>query len=147
MPANGNQQPGAILWHDLTVPDAESVRDFYAGVVGWSPEAVAMDGYDDFNMNSAPGGDPAAGICHARGGNADLPPQWLAYVAVADLASSIARCRELGGSVVAGPKGGSSGDGVGDGAFCVIRDPAGAVLALLQVAAPAAPVAGEQTGP
>jgi predicted enzyme related to lactoylglutathione lyase len=27
--------PGTIAWTDLTVPDAEKVRDFYAAVVGW----------------------------------------------------------------------------------------------------------------
>lgn len=102
-----------------------------------------MEGYDDFNMLAAPGGDPAAGICHARGGNADLPPQWLAYVAVADLDASIARCRALGGSVVAGPKGGC-GDGDGDGAYCVIRDPAGAVLALIQVAGASPPTGAKE---
>jgi len=26
--------------------------------------------------------DPVAGICHARGANANLPAQWLIYVAV-----------------------------------------------------------------
>jgi len=41
------QNAGAIAWIDLTVPDAESLRDFYAAVAGWTPSAVAMDGYDD----------------------------------------------------------------------------------------------------
>ncbi|GAA3933884.1 hypothetical protein GCM10023085_14000 [Actinomadura viridis] len=38
----------------------------------------------------------------------------------------LARCAELGGAVVSGPK------GQGPGAYCVIQDPAGAVLALMQ---------------
>ena len=63
------QDPGTIGWIDLTVPDADRVRDFYAEVVGWHPEPVDMDGYSDFVMKS-PGGAPAAGVCHARGTNA-----------------------------------------------------------------------------
>lgn len=116
--------PGSIAWHDLTVPDAERVRDFYARVVGWKAEPVEMEGYADFNMTS--GGKPAAGVCHARGMNSALPAQWLMYIVVADLDASLAAVRELGGEVVAGPKGG------GGARYAVIRDPARAVCALYQ---------------
>lgn len=119
---------GTIAWTDLTVADAPRVRDFYAAVAGWRAEGVDMGGYEDFNMIPAGGDRPAAGICHARGGNADLPAQWLVYVVVADLDASIERCRDLGGAVIAGPK------GSGSQRFCVIRDPAGAVCALVQQA-------------
>ena len=29
---------GKILWHDLTVNDAEKVSDFYKEVIGWDKE-------------------------------------------------------------------------------------------------------------
>ena len=118
---------GTIGWTDLTVEDAERIRDFYARVVGWSPSPVAMEGYDDFNMNTPSGGQPTAGICHARGPNADLPPQWMIYIVVEDVDRSVARCTELGGRVVTGPRGSAS-----TGRTCVIQDPAGAVAALYQ---------------
>lgn len=117
---------GRILWHDLTVERAEEIRDFYRKVVGWGWEPVQMGGYDDFNMLAPGPGEAVAGVCHARGSNADLPPQWLMYVAVDDVGESAARCREAGGEVVAGPR------GTGEGRYCVIRDPAGAVVALCQ---------------
>ena len=66
---------GTIGWIDLTVDDAEHLRDFYATVTGWRPEPVAMGGWDDFNMVAPATGRPAAGICYARGGNAGLPPR------------------------------------------------------------------------
>ena len=69
-------------------------------------------------------GECVAGICHARGSNAELPPQWLMYVTVEDVDRSAARCTELGGQVLVGPK------PLAGGRFCVIRDPAGAVCAL-----------------
>src|SRR5690606_35650708 len=59
-------RPGAILWTDLTVPDAERVRDFYEGVVGWTPTAVEMGGYADWSMETDDG-TAVAGVCHARG--------------------------------------------------------------------------------
>ena len=46
-------RPGSITWQDLTVEDAEKVRDFYASVVGWKAEAVHMPGYADFVMTAA----------------------------------------------------------------------------------------------
>jgi uncharacterized protein len=116
---------GSVAWVDLTVDNAVAVRDFYRAVVGWVPADVDMPGYKDFSMNISSDGTPAAGICHARGSNADLPPQWLIYITVEDIDQSIARCVELGGSVIAGPRGMGS-----QGRYCVIRDPAGAVVAL-----------------
>jgi len=120
---------GSIGWVDLTVDDAASIRDFYADVVGWKPEPVDMGDYSDFNMTRADG-TPSAGVCHARGSNADLPASWLVYVNVPDLDGSMERCRARGGEVVVGPK-----EMSGHGRYAVIRDPAGAVMALFQPAA------------
>ena len=121
-----DQEIGKIGWIDITVDDASGLRDFYAKVVGWKPEDVSMGEYSDYNMTMPASGTPAAGVCHARGGNADLPPQWLIYIVVEDADASARICTEHGGNIVAGPK------GIGGGKFCVIEDPAGAVCALYQ---------------
>lgn len=118
---------GTIAWTDLTVADADGVRAFYEEVVGWSSAGVDMGGYEDFNMIAPGTGGPVAGVCHARGTNADMPAAWLIYVIVADLEASMARCRELGGAVVVDAKEAGS-----MGRYCVIRDPAGAVMALFE---------------
>jgi predicted enzyme related to lactoylglutathione lyase len=118
----GNPRPGTIAWRDLTVPDADSVSKFYSAVVGWKREV--FDG--DYNMILPGGGAPAAGICFARGVNANLPPQWLIYIVVRDLEESLRNCLRLRGELLDGPR------AVGSGRFCVIRDPAGAVAALLE---------------
>lgn len=125
MSGDGKPEIGSIGWIDLTVENAVEVRDFYSGVVGWEPAAVSMGDYDDFSMTAPGSGKPMAGVCHARGGNADLPPQWLIYITVADADAAAARCGELGGEVLVGPK-----DMAGYGRYCVVRDPAGAVSAL-----------------
>jgi uncharacterized protein len=118
---------GMIGWVDLTVNNADEIRDFYKKVIGWDSDPVDMDGYEDFCMLAPSGSEPVTGICHARGGNADLPAQWLVYITVADLDASIEACTTGGGSVVTGPR-----DMGEDGRFCVIKDPAGAVAALYQ---------------
>lgn len=121
---------GTIGWFDLTVPDAMKVRDFYQSVVGWEASPVDMGGYSDFCMRP-PGSDGAvAGICHARGNNAGIPPQWLMYIIVENVDAAARRCSESGGEVVNGPR-----EIAGYGRMCVIRDPAGAVAALYQPAA------------
>ena len=117
---------GKIGWFDLTVENAEAIRDFYASVVGWRPEDVNMGDYSDFNMTMPASGDPAAGICHAKGDNAGLPSQWLIYITVADVDASAAACTENGGEVIVGPK------SMGGGKFAVIKDPNGSVAALYQ---------------
>ena len=122
-----SQEPvaGSIVWKDLTVENADVIRDFYAEVVGWKHEACDMGGYDDYNMMPAASDEAIAGICHARGSNDNLPPQWLLYVTVEDIDSSIRRCVDLGGHLVDGPR------KMGSNRFCVLKDPAGAVIALI----------------
>lgn len=116
---------GAVLWRDLTVTDATRIRDFYREVVGWTSSEHDMGGYADYNIHDAEG-NVVAGICHARGQNAKVPPQWLIYIAVADVAASARRVVELGGKVLDEPR------PIGGKPFCIIQDPAGAVAALIQ---------------
>jgi predicted enzyme related to lactoylglutathione lyase len=124
----GNDTPavGTIGWRDLTVDNAEGLRDFYTSVVGWQSSAQDMGGYSDFSMVVPATGETVAGVCHARGSNADIPPQWMVYITVADVDNSAARCVEHGGEVVKGPA------PLAGGRFCIIRDPAGAVCALYE---------------
>ena len=119
--------PGAIGWTDLTVPDASALRDFYAAVAGWTWSGIDMGGYEDFVMTRPGDGEAVAGICHARGGNAGMPAQWMVYVMIPDLDAGLARGRELGGEVLVGPK--SMGP---TQRYAVIRDPAGAVAGLFE---------------
>jgi len=116
---------GTIGWTDLTVPDATAVSAFYASVAGWNVMPLSMGDYDDDVMTVPGGDDGVAGICHARGNNADLPATWMIYITVADLDASLAPCTAGGGSVLVEPR--SSG---GTAAYAVIRAPAGAAVAL-----------------
>ena len=119
--------PGTVGWMDLTVPNADEVRDFYAAVAGWQHSPIEMGGYSDYSMLAADG-ECVAGVCHARGINADIPPQWLIYINVENLDRSVAECSRLGGSVIAPPR------KMGGSRVCIIRDPAGAVCALYEAA-------------
>jgi len=116
---------GKIDWVDLTVADAPGIRNFYKAVVGWNSEDVDMGNYADYNMKMPETNDTIAGICHARGSNANLPGQWLIYVRVSSVQESVAECEKRGGKVLDGPRRMAGMN------FCVIEDPAGAALALM----------------
>lgn len=118
---------GSFSWADLTVENASEIKDFYASVIGYSFTEVDMGGYGDYCMNSPADDQTKTGICHAKGGNKDLPPMWLIYFYVANLDESLEKLKEKGGQILAGPK--SYGGG---SVYAVIKDPAGACCALFQ---------------
>ncbi|MDX2033170.1 MAG: VOC family protein [Blastocatellia bacterium] len=120
---------GSIGWMDLTVENADQVRDFYSQVAGWQSQGLDMGGYEDYVMMD-PSGKAVGGVCHARGGNVGLPKVWMIYIVVEDLDASLARCREFGGEAVTEPK------IAGGGRYCVVRDPAGVAVALYQTIQP-----------
>lgn len=118
---------GEIAWVDLTIPNAKEVRDFYQSVVGWGCDEFDMGEYSDYVVATPDENkDTVAGIVHARGPNADLPPYWLIYIKVANLDESMAAAKSNGGEILAGPK------SVGEARFCVIKDPAGAVFGIIE---------------
>ena len=129
-----NPEVGKIGWIDLTIDDADAVRDFYKAVVGWEVSAFSLGDYDDYCV--APPADaenPVAGICHRRGPNANVPSQWLMYVTVANLKESMAAAESNGGKVICPER-----DMGSHGTMCVVQDPAGAVCAIIQPASSSA---------
>jgi predicted enzyme related to lactoylglutathione lyase len=130
LPADGTAaRVGRISWLDLTVADASAIRDFYRQVVDWSVQDVGMeDGserYADYKM-FGDDGNPAAGVRHARGVNLGLPPMWMIYLPVGDLAESVRRVREEGGKIIKATRGNDE-----ELACAVVQDLVGACLALV----------------
>lgn len=118
---------GSILWHDLTVSDADKVSEFYSKVIGWEKQTFDMGGYNDYVMNISGTEDTAAGICHARGSNANIPPQWLIYVKVENLDSAMKACTDNGGRIIGDKR--NMGE---HGIYCLIQDPAGAHVMIFE---------------
>jgi hypothetical protein len=92
------------MWVDLTTPDAEEARDFYAEVCGWKVAETPVENYVDYTMVDPVTGEPIAGICHRQGPNEFIPPQWMVYFEVADLDKAIATAIRKGGDVIDGPR-------------------------------------------
>jgi predicted enzyme related to lactoylglutathione lyase len=118
---------GEMAWLDLSIKNAEQVKKFYQDVIGWKAEATSMGDYNDYTMMTS-SGTAVGGVCHATGVNSDLPPAWLPYFLVEDIALSVAQVIENGGDVVTEIK------TMGDDKYAVIKDPAGAACAIYQKA-------------
>lgn len=121
-----NFQAGTIISADVTVNKSEEVRDFYKKVIGWDHSEYQRGDSTDYFMTT-PDGQLVAGICQKSGSLAELPPVWLVYFGVDDLAASLKECRDLGGKVLTEPQ------SVSQGSYAVIEYPAGAICALSQI--------------
>jgi len=131
-------QLGDMAWLDLSVPNAEQVKNFYQKVLGWQTEQVNMncdgESYQDFAMSSVQNESISekttdsfvTGICHAKGSNADMPAVWLPYFLVADIELAVTIVQAEDGKLVTKIK------SMGDDKFVVIEDPCGAQCALYQ---------------
>ncbi len=116
MGARDSYPAGTFCWVDLATTDAPAAQRFYAELLGW--DAPGVDRYVHWTRD----GHDVAGV-YPR----DDEPHWTSYVAVADADATAARASALGGSVAEAPF-----DAGPEGRRALLRDPAGAHVALWQ---------------
>ena len=80
--------------------------------------------YVDYVMKDSEG-NWVGGICHARGVNNNIPPQWIVYIHVANIKDSVEKCKKLGGKVIK-----EATDSKGNYIYAMLQDPEGAVIAV-----------------
>ncbi|MDE2874376.1 MAG: VOC family protein [Gemmatimonadota bacterium] len=113
---------GRFSWHEIMTTDTDAARDFYPKITGWGTSM--WDGGEmpyEMWMN---GEMPVGGLMDLPA--PDVPPCWLAYVSTPDLDATMAKVRDLGGSIMgemAVPE---------VGRFAVIADPQGGVIAVIE---------------
>jgi uncharacterized protein len=116
---------GRFVWHELMTTDVEAAKSFYQNVIGWA--ANRYEGNADYTLWMA-GQTPVGGLMKLSDDAAAMgaPPNWLAYIEVPDVDATIDQVTKLGGAVVVPAQ---TIDQVGR--FAVLRDPAGAVFAVM----------------
>jgi predicted enzyme related to lactoylglutathione lyase len=114
---------GRFAWHELHTTDRTRALKFYSQLVGWETKDVPMGPGEPYGLCLLNGKD-IAGITKSKAG-ADVPPHWLAYIAVDNVDASAAKATELRGKVLNPPM-----DIPNVGRFAVVADPQGAVFAL-----------------
>ena len=116
---------GRIVWHELMTKDPKAAEPFYKHVVGWTTSPY--EGNKDYTMWMA-GENPAGGLMAMPPEAEEMgaPPNWLTYIAVPDVDETSEQAEKQGASVLAPAR---SIEGVGR--FAVLRDPQGAVFAVI----------------
>ena len=118
------QNHGAFSWMELQTPETDAAKSFYAKVIGWEQEEMAMPNgaYSAIKVK----GQPIGGFKSQEGGF------WMPYITVDDVEERTRIAQENGAKVLAGPM---DLPGVGKGA--AIEDPFGARAFLITYAPPA----------
>jgi predicted enzyme related to lactoylglutathione lyase len=121
-------EPGTLIWNELATTDTDAAKAFYGAVFGWTSED--MTGEDGMSYTRWGLDGKGVGGMMAMGDDypAGVPPNWLAYFAVADCAAAVARVVELGGSIQLEPM------TISMGTFAVLADPNRAVFAVIELA-------------
>jgi uncharacterized protein len=109
---------GCMVWNELATPDPARARDFFSELLGWTIEPEES-GYGVIKNRGALNG----GIRPPQAGE---PTHWLVYFTVASLDDAVAKIRDGGGSVIAGPT------ETPVGRVAAVRDPQGAAFALFE---------------
>ena len=119
-------EPGAISWFELATTSPASAQDFYTQVLPWEagPDPDAPFEYTLVKV----AGNPAAGILQIGEDWGPVPPNWGIYFGVDDVDATVAKARELGGSVIVEPR-----DIADFARFSVLRDAEGAVFNVIRL--------------
>jgi predicted enzyme related to lactoylglutathione lyase len=121
-------EAGTPSWADLGTTDSEAAVAFYAGLFGWEAENTPAGPAGTYVMCRL-GGKDVVGLyeqdeaMRSRG----VPPLWLVYISVDDVAAAAKAVEEAGGTVHAQPF-----DVAEAGRMALVQDPTGAMFGLWQ---------------
>lgn len=116
---------GRFVWHQLMTRDVPGAKNYYSKLVGWKTMAWPLD--------------PAFTVCHADVGPvagimeipaevpADVPSHWVQYIGTRDVDATADAAVRAGGSVMKPPS-----DMQGAGRYAVLKDPQGALFAIIE---------------
>jgi uncharacterized protein len=122
-------EPGSFSWNELYTRDVPTAVEFYKKIFGWGVEETQMDfgPYMVFKVEERP---IAGGIDMSSIGLPEsVPPHWLVYFVVKNTDDAVAKAKELGGNILAGPQPTPMGP------MAVIDDPVGAAFAVIEITA------------
>lgn len=121
-----SEYAGRFIWYELGTTDRAGAEKFYTQVIGWKTQP--FPGPMPYTLWVA-GAKQVGGLMDLpeQARQMGAPPNWLGYVAVEDADATVARAKELGGSVFVPPT-----DIPNVGRFAVLADPTGAVFALIR---------------
>ena len=119
--------PGSFGWNELVTPDPAAARKVFGGLLGWSFDEMPMPDGGSYVVAKA-GQQMVGGMFKMAGPQFDgVPPHWMGYITVSDVDAAAKKVPTLGGKVQVPPT-----DIPNVGRFCMIVDPTGAYVSLMQ---------------
>ncbi|MFC1529603.1 VOC family protein [Gemmatimonadota bacterium] len=106
---------------ELMTHDLEGAKAFYSGLFDWKWEEYPMESGNYWMID--PGKDPKGGIMKAP--QPEIPPHWIIYTKVDDVAVTLEKAKELGGTIIV-----EKTEIPEMGAFGTFQDPTGGVMAV-----------------
>lgn len=115
---------GGFCWFELATPNVHAAKEFYSKMLGWNFSETSVGDTTYTIIHSAD--DEFGGMWEIPATETkDIPPHWLGYIAVEDLAAKLKEAEQLGATIkVPTTTAGKYGK------FAVIVDPTGAHVAL-----------------
>ncbi len=115
---------GRFVWHQLMTRDVPGAKKFYSGLMGWKAQPWPLD--PTYTVCHA-ADVPVAGIMEIPADlPAEVPSHWLQYIGTRDVDGTADAAVRAGGSVVKAPS-----DMPGAGRYAVLKDPQGALFAII----------------
>ncbi|MGO1049478.1 VOC family protein [Crossiella sp. CA198] len=122
MPERDGYTAGTPSWVDVSTPDLDAAKEFYAALFGWT-YTPGEEKYG-YYVNALVRDRIVAGLGPAQ---PDAPPMWGSYLHTEDAEGAVARARSAGGTIVVEPM------TVGSfGTMAIALDPAGALIGFWQ---------------
>lgn len=118
-------EPGGMAWCEVNTRDAAAAAAFYQRVFSLGADVMEMQGTPYHMLKNHD--RPVCGVLQMTAEWGEIPPHWMAYFAVADADAAKATVEANGGQVPFGPFDSPYGR------ICVVQDPQGAMVSLIQL--------------
>lgn len=128
--ANEKPAHGTFCWNELLTRDRAGAGKFYSELLGWNAADSKMPGMD-YTMFKTGDKDAGGMMDMPKEIPNEVPSHWMSYITVDDVDETASKVTDLGGTILQGPQ-----DIPQVGRFCAIKDPTGAVVGLITLAAP-----------
>lgn len=124
-------QGSTFVWHEVYGPNAQAIVDFYTKALDFGTQEMPMGEMGTYRMLTR-NGMAVCGVMDTSTpemASSNIPPHWATYLAVDDIDARLAKCKELGATVVVPPM-----DIPTVGRMTLIQDPIGAHIWLFKPA-------------
>jgi hypothetical protein len=119
---------GSLCWAEHMTSDVPASKAFYTGLFGWVTTDMDMGEMGTYHMMGHTPATMSCGMMEITDQMGPVPPHWMAYFQVDEMAGITGKAAELGGAVVVPPTGLPGGS-----FFAVMQDPQGAFFGLYQL--------------